>query len=740
LSKGRFHIFLAIKVALIFSILLALDSLNSIEQQLIHPLEYQTRLGAGKAPKQSSRLVIFSIRNSTKSSQSQEISAKEWLWALQQLAPMSPRAVIIAHDLELAGDPDEDVVKIRRFVENSNLSLWTLIEAEKIVTLGQWQYSAGTDRGTQSQSRFSDDRSQRWVDAHPLIKSSLAGQGHWEFSKNGRPMSWINISGDERVGFLGLSDAQAAHQLSFLPNLIESSELRVSPLRAATESAANFPPKGATILLVKDEVDASALVTSPFGPLPRQLVLASVVNSTLTQQYLKTPTYVVSVLLIFLWVFVGAAWPGQANRLHGNYWIPITRYSAIVFGFSLSAAAIGLLTFTYFGWVIPWVYMVLGSTTAFIGVKSRILYKTRQRQQQLKACLGIGEEVARQIAHLPPEIIFRTRAQPLTHLSVRLTGVQAAAQKFPPDQVIPMLANHVTLITQIVEAHGGAIKKPNHDALVCTFGLFSSDPFPEEDAKEIQNVVACALAIQEHIIFAHKTVSETNGLIFPVQIGIDHQPAYVGNVGQAHRLDLAMISEGQSHAALISEKCPRYHVLANRSIGHAIGSMSLGDETVKEACFALEGDQKIETFLQLRPQGLKDQDNRYLTEHFARIMGLRRSEERWDICDRGIKVDLDGVYGEMLEISPSGAKIVSRARKSSGEVIKLSLSTSSQAINGLIADADLSPVSARVMWAHTTARGTMVGVRFLADEAHLARLFALLFASVDHKPELRQAG
>lgn len=131
------------------------------------------------------------------------------------------------------------------------------------------------------------------------------------------------------------------------------------------------------------------------------------------------------------------------------------------------------------------------------------------------------------------------------------TGI---AEKLTPQQSLQLLNDFLTVVSEVVDAHGGVIDKYLGDGVMALFGAPVTRP---DDARR---AVACALEIRQRLAALGPSLA-AKGLPHPdLGIGINTSRVIAGNIGSPSRLNYTVLGDGVNLAARLEGLTKRYHV------------------------------------------------------------------------------------------------------------------------------------------------------------------------------------
>lgn len=142
-----------------------------------------------------------------------------------------------------------------------------------------------------------------------------------------------------------------------------------------------------------------------------------------------------------------------------------------------------------------------------------------------------------------------------------IRGFTALAEGMPPQSVIAMLNEHMTLLTDVAYAHGGTVDKFVGDLIMVTFGA----PRPATD--DAVRMARCARAMVD------ARAAANSGARRPILVGIGcaYGKVVAGCMGSAKRLDYTVLGDRVNLAARLCSQAPAMHVYVDAGTRAALG-------------------------------------------------------------------------------------------------------------------------------------------------------------------------
>jgi len=184
--------------------------------------------------------------------------------------------------------------------------------------------------------------------------------------------------------------------------------------------------------------------------------------------------------------------------------------------------------------------------------------KVQEQLAQIERASGLRRYLSPQLADsiMSGHMVVgeKPRRRSLTVLFADLRDFTPISLKVEPDELVDMLNEYLTIMTDIVFKHGGTLDKYIGDAIMCFFG----DPVPQDDHP--QRAVSTALEMRAQVaelqrrwhVFQH-----------PLNIGIGVSTGYVtvGNIGSPSRIEYTVIGNHVNLASRLSDRAKPGQIL-----------------------------------------------------------------------------------------------------------------------------------------------------------------------------------
>jgi len=118
-----------------------------------------------------------------------------------------------------------------------------------------------------------------------------------------------------------------------------------------------------------------------------------------------------------------------------------------------------------------------------------------------------------------------------------LSGFSSIAEKMTPGELVALMNDYLSAMTDIIEGHGGYVDKYIGDSIVAMFGA------PADDPDHAQHAVAAALQCRDRLKELNDSHTAFRGRGLAHRIGLNSGEAVVGNIGSHRRFNYTVMSD-----------------------------------------------------------------------------------------------------------------------------------------------------------------------------------------------------
>ena len=196
--------------------------------------------------------------------------------------------------------------------------------------------------------------------------------------------------------------------------------------------------------------------------------------------------------------------------------------------------------------------------------------RTREHEQQ-----RVRDDLAR---YLPSEVVDRVVAgeeslalggteRRVVVLFADVVGFSRVAKKLPPEQVVALLNELFTYLTDIIFQHGGMVDKFIGDCVMAVWGVRGeTDP-----GKNVESALATAEAMMSWLSVGNARWKTRYGLTLQIGVGIHTGTAVAGNLGSDRRMEFTVIGDTVNIASRLESIAPPDTVLVSESVRELAG-------------------------------------------------------------------------------------------------------------------------------------------------------------------------
>ncbi|MEN9575569.1 MAG: hypothetical protein RL514_3424 [Verrucomicrobiota bacterium] len=169
------------------------------------------------------------------------------------------------------------------------------------------------------------------------------------------------------------------------------------------------------------------------------------------------------------------------------------------------------------------------------------------------------KDVAQQL--LDGKIALGGELRETTVMFCDIRGFTALTQNMDPAEVIALLNEHMTILTQVVTEHHGVVDKFIGDSIMALFGA------PKSYGDDAFNAVRCA----EQMLAARAQLNQTSRYQIQMGIGLATGQVLAGNMGSANRSNYTVLGERVNLAARLCSIAGRGEIVLGPTTRDQLG-------------------------------------------------------------------------------------------------------------------------------------------------------------------------
>ncbi len=380
--------------------------------------------------------------------------------------------------------------------------------------------------------------------------------------------------------------------------------------------------KDKIVLVGATAVGIYDLRVTPFGTVfPGLEIHANIIDSILQKDFLYKPAW--AAIFDVIAIIAGGLLLG----------IVLPKTEVIVGGLTalfILLVYIGLCyyLFSLQGMILNMVYPVCTFMLVYIAVTAyRYLVETRQKKFIKDAfSTYLAPSVVSQLIQSPEKLILGGEKRVITAFFSDVQGFTSISEGLSPHELVELLNEFLTEMTDIILDHEGTVDKFEGDAIIALFGA----PNPVENQAE----VACRACVemQNRLVKLRAKWKAENRPQLKMRIGLCTGPAVVGNMGSKNRMDYTMMGDTVNTAARLEgvNKVYGIYTLISESTRRTVGEDIMTREIDK--IHVVGKKEPITIYEVLDYSSNIDENLRQTTEYYAEGLKAYRSQD-WN---RGI--------------------------------------------------------------------------------------------------------
>ena len=304
---------------------------------------------------------------------------------------------------------------------------------------------------------------------------------------------------------------------------------------------------GSTVIIGHTASSTTDLGTTPQETsIPQVFLHVNVFNTIFNGAFIHKSAWFVDFFMLLLVVFLFAFFSHkmQPSRI-------------IVLGFGM-IAAYTLFNFLLFASASLWVdyaSVTMGLSLSFIAVTSIRYLKGDKEKKYIKTAFQhyVAAEVVEDLVAGRANLKLGGERKVISAFFSDVQGFSSISEKLKPDELVELLNDYLTDMTDIVMSHKGAVDKFEGDAVIAMYGA----PVYYED----HALRACLSCLDQQARIREKAPlwKEKYGCDFFVRMGVNTGPMVVGNMGSRNRFDYTMMGDAVNLAARLEGVNKYYH-------------------------------------------------------------------------------------------------------------------------------------------------------------------------------------
>ncbi|RJP91430.1 MAG: CHASE2 domain-containing protein [Desulfobacteraceae bacterium] len=281
------------------------------------------------------------------------------------------------------------------------------------------------------------------------------------------------------------------------------------------------------------------LRVTPFDTnFPGVEIKANLIDSILSQDYLYQPDLmkIYNILAILILGGLLGWFLPRANVIIG-----------LIMALSLLAGYIifCLYLFTGQGVVINAVYPLITILLIYISITAYRYFVEERQKRFIKSAFStyLAPAIVNQLIASPEKLVLGGEERQITAFFSDIAGFTTISEKLSPHELVELLNEFLTEMSDIILKHNGMVDKYEGDAIIAMFGAPNALPNHAEAA------CLASIDMQARLAVLREKWQNEKNITIRMRIGLCSGPAVVGNMGSKNRMDYTMMGDTVNTAA-----------------------------------------------------------------------------------------------------------------------------------------------------------------------------------------------
>jgi len=197
-------------------------------------------------------------------------------------------------------------------------------------------------------------------------------------------------------------------------------------------------------------------------------------------------------------------------------------------------------------WLFDPIYPTLTLTLLFIATTVHVYLTTEFERDQVRKWFTyyLAPVVVKELAKHPEKLRLGGETRTVTLYRSDLANFSSLSEALQPHELVPLMNEYLSAMTDIIMQHGGFVDKFIGDAIDGVFGA------PHDDPEQALNAVKAALSCQKKLAEMNAAcLPALRGLMLQQRIGLHTGDAIVGNIGSRQRFNYTVMGDAANLAS-----------------------------------------------------------------------------------------------------------------------------------------------------------------------------------------------
>lgn len=201
--------------------------------------------------------------------------------------------------------------------------------------------------------------------------------------------------------------------------------------------------------------------------------------------------------------------------------------------------------FSTTGWVLNMVYPLSTLVLVYIAITAHKYVTAERKKQFIKNAFStyLAPSVVKEIIKTPHKLNLGGEQRDITAFFSDVQGFTAISERMSPTELVELLNEFLTEMTDIILMHEGTVDKFEGDAIIAFFGAPNTMP------DHARKACLASIAMQQKLVELRRKWKDEGKPELRMRIGLCSGGAVVGNMGSKNRMDYTMMGDTVNTAA-----------------------------------------------------------------------------------------------------------------------------------------------------------------------------------------------
>ena len=227
------------------------------------------------------------------------------------------------------------------------------------------------------------------------------------------------------------------------------------------------------------------------------------------------------------------------------------------------------------GLILHVVYVPLGVTILYIGNVAVHAVRENMKRRRITDTFKryVAPEIVKELIDKEGDALkLGGKSCDIAVLFVDIRGFTTMSEKLPPETVVEILNQYLTLISECILKYNGTLDKYVGDAVMAFWGA----PLPQDDY--VMNSAKAAMDMASGAKELSEKLEKQYGQKLAFGIGINLGKAVVGNIGSPRRMDYTAIGDTVNTAARLEANAPGETIYISKAVADSLKERIIATE------------------------------------------------------------------------------------------------------------------------------------------------------------------